>query len=416
MPANDEKIVKSTMADFRKRRGTPVLNDTGRVTLGTFVHCSSQQQGRGYLYSVKNFKAKKNVSVAQTERFLKQFSDDDVVVEVYPTRFCCNVRCGKASWFFLDFENRGHSTCSKCGVVNKLVQNNMDSRHLNDDEQVNKNMWNCTPGMDANDTVLVNKKGKRLQMGTQRIKSHQRHYWSCRTIIDNIADTWQFAAAEYMATRAKATCKKFYYRVHQHQQDDNHHKMPHGQAQFAAACFYAAVLEFEHTRRMKTICTLTAIQEAANWCVNLKRGRKTRLVTIEVIIRYTKLLKRHVLCQAPIPDITANTLRFQSNDTSKEHTRLAILNKCERTSIHLPADKPWGMTVGDTERGVLYVENVHGNSEAFNAGLKKGDYFFALGTDIIGVEYTPVSFGQLVGRQKKTDKPHIKLTIMREKK
>lgn len=295
----------------------------------------------------------------------------------------------------------------------------MDSRHLNDDEKVNKNQWNCTPGMDVNDTVLINKNGKRLQQGSQRIKSHQRHYWSCRTIIDSIANTWHFEAAEYMATRAKAKCKKFYYRVHTntHEQDDNpQQKMPHGQAQFAAACFYAAVLEFEHSRRVKTACTLAAIQESANWDVNFKRGRKTRPVTVDVIIRYVKLLKKHYLCQAPIPEITADTLSFQSKDTKKEHARLAIFNKCQRTIIHLPSDKPWGMSVGDTEDGVLYVENVVGNSEAFKAGLKKGDYFFQIENDIIGVEYTPTTFGQLVVQQKTRDKPHIKLSIMREKK
>ena len=292
----------------------------------------------------------------------------------------------------------------------------MDSRHLNDDEKVNKNMWNCTPGMDVNDTVLINKKGKRLQIGSQRIKSHQRHYWSCRTIIDSIASTWKFAAAEYMATRGKAKCKKFYYSVHRNEIDDNNYKMPHGQAQFAAACFYAAVLEFEHTRRLKTVCTLATIRESANWDVNFKKGRKTRSVTVDVIIRYVKLLKRHGLCQAPIPEITADTLSFQSKDTSKEHARLAIFNKCHRTIIHLSSTKSWGMTVGDTEDGVLYVENVIGNSEAFKAGLKKGDYFFQIENNVIGVEYTPITFGQLVAQQKTIDKPHIKLSIMREKK
>jgi len=74
------------------------------------------------------------------------------------------------------------------------------------------------------------------------------------------------------------------------------------------------------------------------------------------------------------------------------------------------------MTVGDTERGILYVENVTGNSEAFKAGLQKGDYFFQIENETIGVEYTPTTFGELVGQTKKLDKLHIKLNIMREKK
>lgn len=68
----DEQIVSETLAAFRKRGGVLTLNDTGRVTLGTFVNCSDAQRGRGYLYSVKNYKANKNVSVAQTARFLKK--------------------------------------------------------------------------------------------------------------------------------------------------------------------------------------------------------------------------------------------------------------------------------------------------------------------------------------------------------
>lgn len=413
---NDEMAVTWKVCDFRKSGGTIVLNDTGRVTLRTPGYTFKQQKGRGYLYSVGNSKAKKNVTRQQVKAFLHKCPDTDVITEIYPTRFCCNKRCGKASWFFMDFEREGHSTCTRCGTVNKLAQNNMDSRHLDDAEKVNKSQWNCTPGMDIHDTVLINKKGKRIQIGSQRIKSHQRHYWTCRTIIDDIAGTWHFPAVEHIATRAKAKCKKFYYSVHDGQLDDNIRKMPHGKAQFSASCFYAAVLEFEESRRVKTVCTLAAVQESANWFVNFKRGRRTRAVTIEVIIRYTKLLRRHGLCLAHIPEITANTLRFKSKDSTKEHTRLAIFNKCQPTLIHLPADKPWGMTVGDTERGVLYVENVIGNSEAFKAGLKKGDYFFQLEGDVIGVEYTPMTFGQLVVEKKMLNKPYIKLNIMREKK
>lgn len=412
----DQIGATETIRQFKQRGGRLTLNDTGRVTTGTFLNCSQQQKGRGYLVSIGKSIAKKNITIAHVKEFINKCPDNFIIAEVYPTRFCCNKRCGKSSWFFVDRERHGHSTCTRCGTVNKLYQNNMDSRHLGDDEKVNKNMWNCTPGMDVNDTVVINNKGKRIQIASQRISSHQRHYWTCRGIIDDISDTWHFPAVEYIAKRAKAKCKKVYYRIHDHQHDDNSRKMPHGKAQFAAACFYAAVLEFEESRHVKTLCTLTAIQESANAFVHFKRHRRTRPVTVEVIIRYTKLLKRHGLCSARIPEITANTLRFESKDSSKEHTRLAIFNKCQMATIHLPTDKPWGMTVGDTDRGVLYVENVIGNSEAFKAGLKKGDYFFQLEDETIGVAYSPTTFGELVSEKKKLEKPHIKINIMREKK
>jgi hypothetical protein len=122
----DEIGAIETVGEFRKRGGRLTLNDTGRVTTGTFLKCSKQQLGRGYLVSIGNSKAKKNVSIVQTKAFLKKCPENLTIREVYPTRFCCNTRCGKAAWFFLDFERQGHSTCKRCGTVNKLLQKNMD--------------------------------------------------------------------------------------------------------------------------------------------------------------------------------------------------------------------------------------------------------------------------------------------------
>ena len=194
--------------------------------------------------------------------------------------------------------------------------------------------------------------------------------------------------------------------------------MPHGRVQFAAACFYAAVLEFEQNHHCKTPCTLTAIQQSASECIIRRKNRNTRDVTVHVIIRYAKLLKNRGLCSALIPDISANTLRFSSNHTGKEHARLAIFNKCQPTVIRLPTAEPWGIDVGETGRGVLYIDNVTGGSAAFKAGVQKGDYIFQLEDTVIGVEYTKESFGKLVGKIKRhrTDHPYIKVSIMREKK
>ena len=75
-------------------------------------------------------------------------------------------------------------------------------------------------------------------------------------------------SAELIIKRAQHKCKAFYYSIHTDSPDDNHLKMPHGKAQFAAACLYAAVLEFEQTRGYKTPATLPVIIESAQWEVD----------------------------------------------------------------------------------------------------------------------------------------------------
>jgi len=423
---DDQFVVRETVGAYRKRKGVPRLNDTGRVTLDSFSRCTKSQHGRGYLAKIQivstgvEKRATKKTSVEAVVALLKTCSDDDVIYEIYPTRFCTNPRCGKASWSFLDYPHKGHSTCTYCGYTQKLVQSNMDDRHLGEDEKVNKSMWNCTPGMTVND-CLISKKGKRVQIANQRIRSHMRHFWHCQTAIDNIADSFyeqMGTSVEGIARRAKQMCKRFYYSIHNGNEDDNQRKMPHGQIQFAAACFYAATLEFTQTRRVRPACSLAAIQEEAAQLVNHRTDRRTRDVTIAVIIRYTKMLKQWELFNAHIPDITASTLRFASAETSKEHTRLAIFNQCQHTVIRLPSNKPWGIDLGDTERGVLYVENVTGGSAAFDAGVKKGDYVFQIEDEVVGVEHTTTSFKGLVGelKTKLANKPYIKLSIMRKKK
>lgn len=420
MSGLDEVGVQETVGEFRKRKGTVQVNDTGRVTTASFANCTEQQEGRGYLKSINGIVPKKNVTAKATEAFLKKCKDSDIILEIYPTRFCSNDKCGKPSWNFKHFHEKGHSTCTCCGYVHRLVESNMDSRHLGEDEKANMSQWNCTPGCDVNDTAIITRKGKRVQLGGQRIPSHLRNYWSMRTDIDDIADAWQnrMHCIDSIAKSAKKKCKAFYYRVHSGQVSDDKDKMPHGRVQFAAACFYAAVLEFEQNRSVKTPCTLAAIQQSASECIIRRKNRNTRDVTVHVIIRYAKLLKYHKLCSALIPDITADTLRFASKHTGKEHTRLAIFNKCQPTNVRLPVGEPWGIDVGETGRGVLYIDNVTGGSAAFKAGVQKGDYIFQLENTVIGVEYTKESFGKLVGKIKRhrTDQPYIKVSIMREKK
>lgn len=411
----DEITKSETVGSFLKRKGKLYKNKDGRVTTNTFRHCSDQQRGMGRVTSIGPRVVTKKITTGQILDFLQICSKDFVITEVYPTRFCGNDRCGAPSRHFVDFERRGHSTCSKCGRVQKLEQKNMGTLHLGDNEKANKSMWNITPGMSARDCSLM-KKGKRLQIGTQRIKSHQRHYWSARKKIELIADKFRFMSAELIIKRAQHKCKAFYYSIHTDSPDDNHLKMPHGKAQFAAACLYAAVLEFEQTRGYKTPATLPVIIESAQWEVDRKSGRKTRDVTAEVVIKYLGLLKKRNLFEAIIPEITAKTLRFKSKDSELEHARLAIFNKCDPTTITLTSKESWGIKVGDTNQGVLYIESVRGDSAGFKAGLQKGDYLFQFESNIVNISSTPRDFEKMVIAAKKSEQEFIKVGIMREKK
>lgn len=412
-----EQITKSEkVSEFLARKGHLYKNKDGRITSNTFRQCSKQQRGTGYICSIGPHKVTKKFTAKQISNFLKKCPKDFAITEFYPTRFCVNIRCGAASRHFLDFERRGHSTCSKCGSVQKLVQKKMGTLHLGDDEKAQKQMWNITPGMTARDSSLM-KNGKRLQIGGQRIKSHQRHYWSTRKKIESIADKFNFMAVESIIKRAQHKCKHYYYGIHNDRiVDDNNLKMPHGQAQFAAACLYAAVLEFETSRGYKTPASLPVIIESAHWEVDRKLHRKTRDVTAEVIIKYLGLLKKTGHFEAMIPEITANTLRFKSKDTELEHARLAIFNKCDPTTISLPSKESWGIKIGDTHQGVLYIESVRGGSAAFKAGLKKGDHLFQLSGKTIDITCNPRGFEKLVGKAKTTDNEFIKVGIMRDKK
>jgi len=414
---SNEMIRTEKVSDFRERKGKLYANRYGRMTSNTFRCCSKQQRGTGRICSIGPRQVTSKISASQMRTFLKNCSGDLMITEVYPTRFCGNVRCEAPSRFFLDFERRGHSTCSKCGTVQKMKQNKMGTLHLGDDEKANKTMWNVTPGMSARDCSLM-KKGKRLQIGTQRIKSHQRHYWSARKKIEFIADKFNFMAAELIIKNAQHKCKKYYYSVHNEQSidDDNNYKMPHGKAQFAAACLYAAVLEFETSRGFKTPATLPVIIESAQWEVDRKSNRKTRDVTAEVIIKYLGLLKKRNLFEATIPEITAKTLRFKSKDSELEHARLAIFNKCDPTIITFSSKESWGIKVGDTNQGLLYIESVRGDSTAFQAGLRKGDYLFQFENETVNINLTPRDFEKMVIEAKKSEKKFIKVGIMREKK
>ena len=137
--------------------------------------------------------------------------------------------------------------------------------------------------MDHNDTSIRDRKGKTIG---KRPTSHLRNYWRIKKKIDEIANEWHFMAMESIIRSSKAKLRNFYYAIHDGSENDNNIKLPHGGAALAAACFYASVLEFENRVKIKTVCTLPAIQESAQSVRDCKATRQTRDVTEIKILKY----------------------------------------------------------------------------------------------------------------------------------
>ena len=174
MSSSNVVAVAETVADFQKRNGIVSKNRYGRPTSLTWTKnkkCPSEakEYGRGHITQIGNRKTLKTVTTQQIIKAIKMAKPEDKIIEIYPKVFC--TLCSAPSWFFVDCPDRGHSTCTKCGGVNRIAQENI-SLHLNDDGVSNKNLWDITPGMTARDATL-NRRGK--QLGAKPT-SHLRNY------------------------------------------------------------------------------------------------------------------------------------------------------------------------------------------------------------------------------------------------
>ena len=413
--ARDMVVVTESVGEWRERNGVVQTNAEGRVTTQSYQKGSAVQRKHGYVTKLGYKNAKKTISTAQLVAALKCADYDTLISEIYPTRFCVN--CEEPAWNFIDYPERGHSTCKRCGTCNKShAASEHFNLHLSDETQKsNKNMWNFTPGMNPNDTETRCKGKVVMSYGKKRVKSHKRNYWNIRKKIDQICEEWHFAAIEGIVRSAKAKLRSFYYSIHSDDDSDDK-KMPHGTADLAASCVYAAVLEFEQRVGYKTACTLPAIQESAQGIRDLKSNRKTRDVTDVKIIRYTNMLKNAGLCAASVPHIGAETLRFHPKSSALQHSRMALFNECMTTRFHLSAVGPWGITISDTKKGVLVIDSVKTDGSAFEVGIRKNDYIFQVDRNTVTSDFNPVTFQTWVQKiRKATDKPTVEFTIMRKK-
>ena len=412
------QIVTQTIDAFKLRGGVTGTSSTGRPTCYLpFAGKTHKHRNTGNVVQIGDQPITKK-NMGRISEILQNSKGSDLIHEAFPTRFCSNSQCGAMPRDFVHFERDGHETCTKCGTVQRTAPSKPGSLCLGENGTATKSEWNFTPGMDANDTCLM-QNGEPLQIGGQRATSHKRNFWNIAKIIEQLAKHWLFMSIEMLIRSAKYKLKRFYHIIHNDTRDDNCQKMPHGQAQLASACFYAAVLEFEKRSHIKTPCTLVAVQEAGQSEVRKRRGRAVRDVTSIVILRYVRLLKKYGLCSAQVPEISAKTLQFEPEKVTLEHKRMAIFGQCSPISLHLPVDGVWGLTVGDTGNGVLYIDSVIGSGTAFKAGLRKSDYILSIEGHSLEVGCSVVLFQNIVTETRKklaSGQPYLKLTVMRYKK
>ena len=399
-------------------KATIVENKANRAAVRFPPSCKFRYNGPySYIQKVGEKNVSKTNSVKQVAEWIQQAEPTTKLLIIHSTKDC--VHCGRPAWQLLHFEREGHSTCPGCGTVVRLCQNKFSLR-LTDDGEANKSQWEHTPGMTHRDTELLNKKGKRLEIAGQKPASHLRNYWRIRKKIDGIAQFWVFLAIESIIRRGKAVLKQFYYSIHRDDDiySDNSYKLPHGGAALAASCFYVAVLEFENRVRFKTPCTLSAIQEQAQQERDVKHGRRCRDVTDRIILKYAHRLKKCGFTSATIPQLGSQTLHFHPKSAGLEHSRMAIFNECHPVRFHLPMGEIWGIKIGDTHQGVLYIDNCNIDGNGWKQGLRKGDYIFQIERETIDIKYTPSIFEQHILKLKKkyAHKPVIEFMIMRKNK
>ena len=220
---------------------------------------------------------------------------------------------------------------------------------------------------------------------------------------------------------AEAKMRKLYQKIHnplEVKTSDDNSKQWHGDALTAAACLYAANLEFESTRHgLRTPLTILAIQKSASCEVIPIAGRAVRDVTVLRVHNYTIRLKEWGLCYANIPSINAKTVSMAPESASMEHSRIFLQTQCDMVHVYVPTKGPLGLTITESESGVLVVERLPSASAAYVSGVREGDYLFQIENNTIPTGQTPNGFVQdlLKWRETHKDRESMALVVFRKR-
>jgi len=424
------EIQKEKKAAFQARGGQLSINYDGRITSDSakFDAWNRINLGRPYILGIPVglgrvqrigvHKITKKTSLEEANQILNNCHGAEEIHELYATRFCKNENCRRSADTFINHESRNQTTCSKCGFT-QIMTSAKFSRSMNDQGVVDRSQYNHGPAnAKLGDTVGCPRP-------SYKKPSHELNYIRIDKKIRRIADmfTHGFVGLESIERSAHAKLKTYYYNLHPDETDDNDLKMPHGGAAFAAACFYAATLEFEANPRRggeKTPATLALINKYAQSEVDKNYDHlgncTTRSVTPLIILRHTQLLGD--LCQAEIPALTSQSLLWTSDTSDKEHGRMALFKECGRPlNLYLPKNLPknvkLGFTIEDTGHGALQFCRVDTDEIAYKQGFRVGDYILLFQAELVKATDTLDSFENKMKKAMKESGPSLAFTIMR---
>lgn len=421
-----KKKVKETKAAFLARGGAISVNNDGRLTSDSakFDDWNRVNQGRPYISGVPvglgrltqigDLEVGRNTSIEVVTAKLASCHGAEEIHEVYTTRFCKNDSCRRSSDTFINDERINDSVCTKCGFTQNMSSAKF-TRSMNDAGVIDRSQYNHGPAnAKLGDTVGCPR-------STHKKPYHEQNYHRIDGKIRGIAEMFSpgFAGLDWIEKSARAKLKSFYYNTHDDSESEHNQNMPHGGAAFAAACFYAAKLEFEANPRRageKTPATLALIHRFAESEVDKKfdhlGNRTTRSVTPLIILRYTELLGD--LCQAEIPALSADSLLWTPKTSDKEHGRMALFKKCGRPeNLYLPKNEQLGFRVEDTGHGALVISQVDNDKIAYQQGFRAGDYILLFQGELVKATDTLDMFEKKMMTAMKETGPSLSFTIMR---
>ena len=170
----DVVAVTETLGEWRKRKGVVQTGYNGRPTTFSMSEGPEEQIKQGYVTKLGHRPAKNDVTPEQVLLAFKHAPDMRLSLKFIRRAFAFTARVRRGTCCRTE---AGHSTCKKCGTVNRnpAVCENLGTLHLNDSGKANKGKWNITPGMTHHDTMAY-KNGKPVAAFRQRTKAHRRNF------------------------------------------------------------------------------------------------------------------------------------------------------------------------------------------------------------------------------------------------
>lgn len=299
---------------------------------------------------------------------IDNLQDHELIVECYSTHYCHGTSCKSGATCFFDTFRRNdktsESSCMGCGTVTKLVTY-LSTNSRNDEGKVDREAANHGPA----DAPLGS------STSGQSKKNKPAHKTRCekidRTIKNELSQISDVTVMNHIIKRASCILWDLYNKIHppiSYEKDDNICNMPQGEAETAAACFYAAKIEYE--KRMKTVTQITMPPGVNN----------------TKVLKICELLIKHQCIAQNLGPALRNGQNHATN-ALRERSRIFQTLGPEKKII-LSKKMPAGFEIEEIKPGVLKVIEVPRKGQAHKKGLRQGDFIIAFENNEISVTCT----------------------------